>query len=806
MAQRPKATLRQEFRKHIACALGVGLGSVFLSGCLTPDFKLDPESSCSSKTIDGDETDVDCGGSCKPCKVGRNCRADIDCENESCVGGKCADPSCLDDKLNQDETDIDCGGVCGATCRIDDRCQENEDCASGACRGGRCVEASCSDGVKNNAETDVDCGGSLCRGTCEVGQLCNTNADCLQPKAGTDMGTAQCLESDEDGEKRCVLVCPVRRGDCDGLAENGCETNTDTSQNHCGACGQACDPANAALAHCEAGLCQIDECQDGFDDCDPDVPGCETDLRNDPDHCGSCEIDCSDRNGQDTCEDGVCGIICDEGYEDCDAKENPGKNGCETNVRTNVNNCNGCGNVCPGEPEEGIFPVCSKGTCDTVDCSMYAGLAACDGDGVCDDSLVSPEHCGGCGLECIVENGTPGCSFEAGVYECTVKECDENYADCDGAPVDCEVDTRTNTRHCGGCAGDGGVDCTTLVEDPSKHVASVACQKSACTITACAPGWADCDAKADNGCEASLSSGGRCGGCLATDKNAGAGKDCRVALPDAPDVACNEGTCEAVCDAGLCATATGVCEIQLGTAEACRACGEVCQAPEGTYPACSSANGCQIIYPVEVVQDKSAYNTSATDAPDLTLSFELGSGPGRGLVILGNSAGSSTLFYGSTEITPFAKEAIPDHSGFVMIAFLNEAALGAPGQKTVTMKSAWGGKALTILELNNVAQGSARATTVTYGVNCRAIITGAPAVSTRGSLVAAALHVQFDGAVSGSPLGGIKESMGQYAPEQLNALHGYRAQVDSTATVGWNVSATCWRYRLLAASFNPRVQ
>jgi len=47
---------------------------------------------CSNNIKDGDETDVDCGGSCQ---------------------STCPDPTCNDGKQNQDETDVDCGGACG---------------------------------------------------------------------------------------------------------------------------------------------------------------------------------------------------------------------------------------------------------------------------------------------------------------------------------------------------------------------------------------------------------------------------------------------------------------------------------------------------------------------------------------------------------------------------------------------------------------------------------------------------------------------------------------------------------------------
>lgn len=816
MALRPQATdiVKSPFSLLLK-ALGASLLSLGFVGCLTPSFQLDPVDgvSCENFRIDGDESDIDCGGDhCDPCKLGRTCRADIDCQNESCVSGKCAEPSCADDKLNQDETDIDCGGACGANCRVDERCEADDDCDSGSCRAQRCVEASCSDGAQNNGETDEDCGGSLCKGTCEIGLRCKTNSDCLQPddSAGANRGMAQCVESDLDGELRCELACPVRRGDCDSSAANGCETNTDADLNHCGACGEGCAPENATKAHCEFGVCQVDECKDGYEDCDPDVPGCESNLATDPDHCGSCETDCSDTNGKDSCKEGLCGITCDEGFKDCDAETNPGKNGCETNIFANINNCGDCaadgGKVCEGDPGNNIFPVCLDGDCETVDCSGYdEGMAACDGDGKCNDLLSTTANCGGCGLECLVENGEPECAAADDAYACKVKSCDSNFANCDGNEVDCEVDVRTNARHCGGCTGKGGVDCAALAEDSAKHVVTAACQSRACTIVSCAPGWIDCDGKTENGCEVSVSSTEHCGGCLPSDPVQGSGKDCSAVYPDATSLSCEEGLCEVDCGTGLCPDATGICNVSLGGVQACRTCGEVCTAGEGTFATCSTTNGCQVIYPVQVVQNKSAYNSAGTDAPPLSLTFDLGSGPSRGLVILASTAGSATMTYGSTTITPIASAQVPNHTGYVHVAFINDAALGSAGSKTVTVSSEWGGKVLSILELNNVAQGAARDTNILTGSGCATNITQLTDVSTRGSLVAAALHVQFNGGVSGTPSGSLTELIDQYAPEQLNGMNGYRANVDANVTVGWNVSGSCWNSALITASFNPRV-
>lgn len=45
---------------------------------------------CTNGTLDGDETDVDCGGSCAGCGIGQACQSDSDCQSNSCVAGVCS--------------------------------------------------------------------------------------------------------------------------------------------------------------------------------------------------------------------------------------------------------------------------------------------------------------------------------------------------------------------------------------------------------------------------------------------------------------------------------------------------------------------------------------------------------------------------------------------------------------------------------------------------------------------------------------------------------------------------------------------
>ena len=90
--------------------------------------------------------------------------------------------------------------------------------------------------------------------------------------------------------------CAVGRGDCDGDADNGCETDL-ASPDHCGACGVVCENGgcDAATFTCS--------CDPGQADCDGDPTTiCETSLATDGEHCGTCGRSCAGA----ACEDGLC--------------------------------------------------------------------------------------------------------------------------------------------------------------------------------------------------------------------------------------------------------------------------------------------------------------------------------------------------------------------------------------------------------------------------------------------------------------------------------------------------------------------
>lgn len=157
-------------------------------------------SPCDDTLMNGDETDIDCGGSCDPCANGSSCLSPIDCESGFCNAGICATPACDDGAFNGDEADIDCGGSCPA-CPDLSPCRDAADCASGVCFGSICVSAGCADGVANGDETDVDCGGSCAR--------CTVADDCLE---ATDCDTGLCSGGQCDAAVSCLGLLTAAPG------------------------------------------------------------------------------------------------------------------------------------------------------------------------------------------------------------------------------------------------------------------------------------------------------------------------------------------------------------------------------------------------------------------------------------------------------------------------------------------------------------------------------------------------------------------------------------------------------------------
>ncbi len=113
-----------------------------------------PADSCKNGRRDTNEAMTDCGSACamKPpadrigsgrCARYSRCFSDGDCAvGDSCWKGACWEPQCNDGLKNGNETDIDCGGSPCGGCWLDKTCLGSNNCANGfLCDNGKCAQA-----------------------------------------------------------------------------------------------------------------------------------------------------------------------------------------------------------------------------------------------------------------------------------------------------------------------------------------------------------------------------------------------------------------------------------------------------------------------------------------------------------------------------------------------------------------------------------------------------------------------------------------------------------------------------------------
>ena len=533
---------------------------------------------CDSNPSNGCETPLNSLSNCGGCGTTCNLAQGIsDCSSGTCTLGSCNSGfgNCDSNPSNGCEAPLNtltnCG-VCGTPCSLTNAVST---CASGTCQilscnsGWKDCDGIASNGCERPITTLSDCGtcGTTCShtngasdcssGTCLL-TLCNGgfgNCDanpsngCETPLnslvncgvCGTTCGYTNAITDCSSGS--CVFQsCSSPFLDCNSnLGLDGCETNGNTDDNHCGNCATVCIGAE----QCVSGSCIVNPCAGGSADCDTNG-SCETDINNDVNNCGGCGHVCSSNHGTASCSAGICSIICNSGFDNCNADIT---DGCETDLHT-LSNCGSCASTC--SHAQGASD-CSTGACTLSSC--YGGFDNCDSNpsNGCETPLNSLSNCGGCGTPCNLVQGASDCSSGT----CLLTLCNGGFGNCDGNPSNgCETPLNT-LSNCGVC----GTAC-------SLNNAVSSCSSGTCQILSCNSGWKDCDGIASNGCERPITTLSDCGTCDAICSHTNGASDC------------SSGTCLlTLCNGGFgnCdSNPSNGCETPLKSLSNCGVCGTTC--------------------------------------------------------------------------------------------------------------------------------------------------------------------------------------------------------------------------------------
>ena len=145
-----------------------------------------------------------------------------------------------------------------------------------------------------------------------------------------------------------VKTCTAPFADCAGTGTS-CQTNTSTNTTNCGGCGKR--PRLQRGLRPAPGVRQVRrrrvsarKCNANFADCNsnPDTDGCEANLQSSGNHCGMCGNACQAPHGTNTCAMGVCMPGCGTSFGNCDGNASTG---CEAVFANDGNNCGACGTV-----------------------------------------------------------------------------------------------------------------------------------------------------------------------------------------------------------------------------------------------------------------------------------------------------------------------------------------------------------------------------------------------------------------------------------------------------------------------------
>jgi hypothetical protein len=350
---------------------------------------------CTNGTVDGTESDIDCGGDeCPACENGKACNDADDCESRFCDDspekGTCAACKKDEDCGNGGYCDTDGGNVCADLKSNGDKCARADECSSGHC-------------------ADTHCCNTACDGVCESCAVGSKEGACTSQIEGTDP------DNDCAGD-----VCGAgRKCRCADNIKNGEETDRDCGGPDCAPCEpyETCAlPRDCVSGVCRGapwGRCQRERCGDGVVNQDTEV--CDGDGMGTEGETATCDLDCTPAECGDGTTNATAGETCDDGDRDNSDDCPDGAGGtCRNAVCGDGHIFNNGGLETCDDGDGDNFDECPDGvggTCKDAVCGDGFVRSAGDDPEDCEGNDVGDENCASQGagvgpLKCV------GCAFD----------------------------------------------------------------------------------------------------------------------------------------------------------------------------------------------------------------------------------------------------------------------------------------------------------------------------------------------------------------------------------------------------------